>query len=124
MFKTQIEIMNFSIRILNEQINELKDNILELKNNLLKELNINNLDDILDKTKENLIIELKKEFDSAHEKAIRIVSRPFVTNQLKQNNNYNLNGQATNIFSRNGSNSKQNMNATNNSNLKSILRKS
>ena len=79
----QTNAMDLSISCLEENIKDLKNNIIELKSQLS---DFDNLDSMLKLTEKNLIKELKKQFDSAHEKALRIIARPYT---VKQNNTIN-----------------------------------
>ncbi|CAF1074569.1 unnamed protein product, partial [Brachionus calyciflorus] len=110
--KTQIEIINLSITHLEYQIVQLKNNIL----NLQKEINFENLQEIIKKQYVLFTNELKQRFDDAHHKALRIVSRPYIVKQ-NQSNNFQYSGVKNNYKSHSVERSKHNeKNSKNNSN--------
>ncbi|RNA26167.1 hypothetical protein BpHYR1_031391, partial [Brachionus plicatilis] len=88
----QTNAMDLSISCLEENIKDLKNNIIELKSHLS---DFDNLDSMLKLTEKNLIKELKKQFDSAHEKALRIIARPY-TDRLRSTSNTRLSSSSQN----------------------------
>ncbi|RNA13265.1 hypothetical protein BpHYR1_036367 [Brachionus plicatilis] len=78
--KCQVEIMNESINRLRCQIKELRNNIKESK----KKLNLpdDEKDDLISYLFKIVIKEKEKDFNDSHEKATRVVARPFIARQI------------------------------------------
>ena len=84
--EAQKGIMNLSITRLDEQISSLKENRLKHKTELVKNFGENNIvkiNELMGELEKQQIDLFKNDFTKADEKAKRIVARPFVVRQSK-----------------------------------------
>lgn len=80
--ETQIKLMKSIITHLNLQVDSFEKELLDLKNSIKDR--ITNSAQTFESIRKATELELKKQFDDAHEKASRITSRPFVNKRLNQ----------------------------------------